>query len=251
MRKSIIFAAALWAICPAVALAQIDPDWSRREVERMQAQQERFNAQVERQRAEQERFMSQTERQRTQQEPGAVRGSGGGLNWLDFFANRSDRRRKKAVGKMLAAGDCAGAKTYALKEGDFDLLGKVKDFCAPAANSPTATRESSWVFLRKDKDGTAMYADAQSLRRKGDYFSVWTRAVLPAANPMREAKGLAYFRCSDRTFAFKRIDSYSRDGKVNSLTVEDRDLEFASVGQQNKTERKLFNATCDAVSTSK
>ena len=98
--------------------------------ERQQAEQERFNAQNERQQAEQERFNAQNERQRAQldREPerGVSRGSGGGMNWLDFFANRSDRRREKAVGKMLATGDCAGAKTYALKEGDFDLLGMVK-----------------------------------------------------------------------------------------------------------------------------
>lgn len=62
MRKSGIFAITLWASYPALALAQSDPDWARREMERMQAQQERFDAQVERQRAEQERMRSQQER---------------------------------------------------------------------------------------------------------------------------------------------------------------------------------------------
>ncbi len=63
MRKFIILAAALWAMGPVDAVAQMDPDWSQREMERMQAQQERFNAQVERQRAEQERMMARRERQ--------------------------------------------------------------------------------------------------------------------------------------------------------------------------------------------
>lgn len=53
---------------PGNAFAQVDPNWSQREMERMQAQQERWNAQVERQRAEQERQAAQAERQRVQQE---------------------------------------------------------------------------------------------------------------------------------------------------------------------------------------
>ena len=84
MRKSIILAAVLWAVCPIIALAQSDPDWSRREMERMQAEQERFNGQIERQRAEQERFNSQQERedarlarQRAEQDRRTARNSAG------------------------------------------------------------------------------------------------------------------------------------------------------------------------------
>jgi hypothetical protein len=53
---------------PGIAFAQVDPNWSQREMERMQAQQERWDAQAERQRAEQERQAAQAERQRAQQE---------------------------------------------------------------------------------------------------------------------------------------------------------------------------------------
>ncbi len=53
---------------PSNTFAQVDPNWSQREMERMQAQQERWDAQVERQRAEQERQVAQAERQRAQQE---------------------------------------------------------------------------------------------------------------------------------------------------------------------------------------
>lgn len=53
---------------PGNAFAQLDPNWSQREMERMQAQQERWDAQAERQRAEQERQAAQAERQRAQQE---------------------------------------------------------------------------------------------------------------------------------------------------------------------------------------
>ena len=66
MRKFGISFAALLAGYPSIALAQVDPDWSRREMERMQAQQERWEAQSARQRAEQER--------------GAARQSGGGTS---------------------------------------------------------------------------------------------------------------------------------------------------------------------------
>jgi hypothetical protein len=66
--RSLRFATSLVIAFPVSAFAQTDPDWSRREMERMQAQQERWDAQVERQRAEQERWAAQAERQRAQQE---------------------------------------------------------------------------------------------------------------------------------------------------------------------------------------
>ena len=56
----------LTAALPSNVHAQVDPNWSQREMQRMQAEQERFNAQVERQRAEQERWAAQAERNRTQ-----------------------------------------------------------------------------------------------------------------------------------------------------------------------------------------
>lgn len=68
MRKVAILAAGIVAVLPGAAHAQSDPDWARREMERMQAEQERWNAQVERQRAEQERWAAQAERQRAEQE---------------------------------------------------------------------------------------------------------------------------------------------------------------------------------------
>lgn len=61
-------AIALMVALPSNVLAQVDPNWSQREMQRMQAEQERFNAQVERQRAEQERWAAQAERDRAQRE---------------------------------------------------------------------------------------------------------------------------------------------------------------------------------------
>jgi len=60
--------ASLAVAFPGNAFAQVDPNWSQREMERMQAQQERWDAQAERQRAEQERQAARAERQRAQQE---------------------------------------------------------------------------------------------------------------------------------------------------------------------------------------
>lgn len=87
MRKLGIVFAALLAGYPSISSAQTDPDWARREMERMQAQQERFDAQVARQRNEQERMQAQQERQaaqvarqRAEQEREAARQSGGGTS---------------------------------------------------------------------------------------------------------------------------------------------------------------------------
>lgn len=62
------FVAILVVAFPGNAFAQMDPNWSQREMERMQAQQERWDAQVERQRAEQERRAAQADREQVQQE---------------------------------------------------------------------------------------------------------------------------------------------------------------------------------------
>jgi hypothetical protein len=62
------FFAILFAAFSGNAFAQVDPDWSQREMERMQAQQERWDAQAEHQRAEQERRAAQAGRLRVEQE---------------------------------------------------------------------------------------------------------------------------------------------------------------------------------------
>ena len=49
-------------------------------------------------------------------------------------------RNAKKVGKLLAAGDCAGAEKYALEAGDLDLADRVKARCAPSA-APPATAQ--------------------------------------------------------------------------------------------------------------
>jgi hypothetical protein len=66
--RSLCVVASLVVAFPGNAFAQVDPNWSQREMERMQAQQERWDAQAERQRAEQERQAAQAERQRAQQQ---------------------------------------------------------------------------------------------------------------------------------------------------------------------------------------
>lgn len=62
------FVAILVVAFPGNAFAQVDPNWSQREMERMQAQQERWDAQAERQRAEQERRAAQADREQVQRE---------------------------------------------------------------------------------------------------------------------------------------------------------------------------------------
>lgn len=68
MRQYVTLSALCWTMYPFIALAQNDPDWSRREMERMQAQQERFDAQVERQKAQQERINAEQEREAMRRE---------------------------------------------------------------------------------------------------------------------------------------------------------------------------------------
>lgn len=73
MRNFRFLLAAFLVALPANSIAQVDPDWSRREMERMQAQQERWEAQNGRLRAEQERWDAQNERLRAEQERQAAR----------------------------------------------------------------------------------------------------------------------------------------------------------------------------------
>ena len=267
MRKHVIFAAALWVICPATALAQIDPDWSRREMERMQAEQERFNAQVERQRAEQERFnaqverqraqqerfISQHERQRGQQERGGARGSGGGFNWLDALGISPNRRREKAVGKLLAAGDCAGAEKYALENGEFELLDRVKEHCEQPTSmvASRAAHETNWLLLAGEVGGFAFYADPDSIRDQGTHVAYWSRIMFPPDNLLREIRTLNFYRCRERTNAIKYMIVYSRDGTVENIDTEDRDLKFEPLEPKTDAEQSLYNSACAPRSASK
>lgn len=50
-------------------------------------------------------------------------------DWSAIFEKAAKNRHKKAVGKMLAKGDCAGAEKYALERGDIDLANQVKAYC--------------------------------------------------------------------------------------------------------------------------
>jgi hypothetical protein len=56
-------------------------------------------------------------------------------DWAGAFKALRDRKRAEAVGKLLAAGDCAGAEQYALRRGGFALVQTVRDYCASAQMS--------------------------------------------------------------------------------------------------------------------
>lgn len=131
MRKSALFAASIFAVWPHIGLAQIDPDWSQREMERMQAQQERFDAQVERQKAEQERFSSRFDRQQAQQDRGVAQTdpaeSGGGFGVLIERLNH--RALRKKIGRLLAAGDCQGAAKMAYEKGWIEMGSNIQQGC--------------------------------------------------------------------------------------------------------------------------
>lgn len=264
MRKLAVLAVALGATCPDVVLAQVDPNWSQREMERMQAEQERFNAQVERQRAEQERFNSQVERQRAEQERwdaqvarqrielerGVAGQNGGGsgcalCNIISIFDGFSKKRHSKAAGQMLAAGDCAGAEKYALSKGDLDLASYVEDYCQrQAAHGARETIPVSWLKIEADSDGTVYFVDRQSIRPVGDRYAWLMYVLYPRASNMREMSVLSYYRCSDRRNAVKSFASYFRDGDVQLHTVEDRHLKFEPLTLKTPTEKALVDQVC-------
>lgn len=187
MRKLGIFSAALLAAYPSISLAQVDPDWARREQERMQAQQERWDAQVARQRAELERKQTPT--------PGVPQtsqstGTGGG--WIGLFERINDRKLKKRIGKMMAAGDCEGAAKLAYENGWLETGAQLKQNCGRAAamnqsqNRPARTPSRSAVLsgnatggssgsgsTRLCPNGRYVYGDGCHLAPDGTYHGTW------------------------------------------------------------------------------
>jgi hypothetical protein len=47
-----------------------------------------------------------------------------------FIARHREKAFQAHVGKLVAAGDCQGAITYALQKGRMDMAQQVRDFCA-------------------------------------------------------------------------------------------------------------------------
>lgn len=236
MRKLGIFFASLLAGYPSISLAQADPDFSRRELERMQAQQERWDAQVERQRAEDERA-------RARQSGG---GSGCALcNIISIFDGLAKKRHSKAAGQMLAGGDCLGAERYALSKGDFDLGAEVKEHCGRrAVRDPGLTTAVNWLKIEAEPDGTAYFVDRQSIRRVGDRYAWWMHVIYPAASDKRKISVLSLYRCSDRRNAVKTFVSYLRDGSVQLHTIQDRDLKFEVLDVKTAAEKGLVDEVC-------
>lgn len=52
-----------------------------------------------------------------------------GCALCNLISDLDKKRHERAVGKMLANGDCAGAEQYALQKGDLDLADRVKGYC--------------------------------------------------------------------------------------------------------------------------
>lgn len=248
MQKFSVFAAILLAAYSNTSLAQVDQNWSQRELERMQAEQERFNAQVERQRAEQERFEAQAARQRAEQNGATSSQSGRGCalcNVISIFDELSKKRRSKAVGRMLAAGDCSGAERYALSKGDFDLEAEIKDYCGrQAVRDPSLKAATQWQKIEADPDGTAYYVDTRSIHRAGDKYAWWMHVIYPTASDMRQVSVLSLFRCSDHQNAVKTFVAYRRDGNVQAQTFEDRDLKFEALDLKTDAEKGLVDEVC-------
>ena len=247
MRKHTLFAVALLATCPNVAQAQVDPDWSRREMERMQAEQERFNAQVERQRAQQERWQEQFERQQAEQARDAAVQSGESgcalCNIISIFDGLSTKRHSKAAGRMLASGDCSGAERYALSKGDFDLVSEVKDYCGRQGSRDVRPASATkWLKVESDPDGTTYFVDTQSIRQEGDRLAWWMHAIYPAASEKRQISIMSFYRCLDHRNAVKTFVSYLRDGNVQFHTIPDRDLKFDSLDLKTPSERAMVAA---------
>jgi hypothetical protein len=60
-------------------------------------------------------------------------------NVVKLFRGDPKARHNKAVGKLLANGDCAGAKKYALENGAFELADRVKAYCEPPPPKDSTT----------------------------------------------------------------------------------------------------------------
>jgi hypothetical protein len=76
------------------------------------------------------------------QEP-ARSSSGCGLcNLISILDGSAKKRHEKAVGKMLAKGDCEGAERYALQKGELDLAEQAKAYCAETAPASGGSKET-------------------------------------------------------------------------------------------------------------
>jgi len=92
--------------------------------------------------------MSQT----TQQSSGGC----GLCNLMSVLDSTTEKRHKKAVGSMLAKGDCVGAERYALQKGDLDLADRVRSYCAVdhqanSANNSTPHQSDLEQFLQQQE----------------------------------------------------------------------------------------------------
>lgn len=194
------------------------------------------------------------------QTPPQATGSGCALcNLISILDAGSKKRHAKAVGQMLAKGDCVGAEKYALQKGDLDLADRVKARCAPAAREYAkpmpetigVQATENWLFVDEYKDSLTFYVDPHSIRDEGAYVSYWSRIVFPADQSVREIRALNFYKCRDRMNAIKKLVVYSRDGQVENLPTEDRDLKFETLEPTTQAERSLFNAACSPHSASK
>ena len=117
----------LWTIFPVMAMAQADPDWSRREMERMQAQQERFDAQVERLRSQQERIDAQQEREAMRRERRRVE---------QEHEARLDRRNGPSIVREEGALNEADTESY-LPSVTLDRIGAVFEMAVKICRDQT------------------------------------------------------------------------------------------------------------------
>ena len=61
-------------------------------------------------------------------------------DWGAIFQRIRDNRRAKEIGRLLAAGDCAGAERYAAQRGELALAVQVRDYCQTASPAVVAPR---------------------------------------------------------------------------------------------------------------
>lgn len=118
------------------------------------------------------------------------------------------------------------------------LLGLVALVTASGASA------ADWVKISVGDNGDPYYLDASSIKDVGRYRSVWRKiSVTDPKDREKEALGLIYFNCAEKSRAFKAYVSYFRDGTNESDTVPDYRLQWNTVVPDSVGET-AFNLVC-------
>ena len=126
------------------------------------------------------------------------------------------------------------------------------DLIAAAALVLAATPAfaANWVYITSVKSGTFHYYDADTIRRSGNYVTVWEKRdhSFDKTVKARETKTQIRFNCAERTLTVLDFTKYYPDGKTETTTVPRYQHEVQSVIPDTIGET-ILKAVCAATAS--